>query len=373
MSTIKKIGIIGYGKMGRDIFSAMHAKMTDAEFTVILRHDAETETAQVLKELDKSLRRKRISEDIYKKRKENFVFTDDLNRLEDSDLIIETVTENESIKKSLFGQLEKITRDDCVFATNTSSLRTEDVFSDCDSSRDTMGLHFFYPIKLSSAIELNNCKNKSIALQISEALDKKSVFFEGEYSCYLNQFISFAVSYGIIIAEKNKISIEQLMDIINDIFPVHKLFGMVDSIGLCLLTSGKTEYNVRRIKDILDKGREKMAFWISEGCQDKPGHFLDFITEYEKNIEKKSVDEELIRKSFLMLLMNEAVKAAEENDKNIVPVLNDVLGMSESFEEIFSRYGYDAIDAALDEAELLSGTKVLIRADKDSYKNIFEN
>ena len=53
-----RIGITGYGKMGRDIFSLLFDKLHDSYFTVIDINGAEENTAAVLKNLGKSLKRK---------------------------------------------------------------------------------------------------------------------------------------------------------------------------------------------------------------------------------------------------------------------------------------------------------------------------
>ena len=67
MNTLNRIGILGYGKMGRDIFDLFHSKMPDSEFVVLLRHDIAEETEKVNKNLAKALRRKKISEEVHEK------------------------------------------------------------------------------------------------------------------------------------------------------------------------------------------------------------------------------------------------------------------------------------------------------------------
>ena len=69
------IGIIGYGKMGKDIFSLFFDKLDDAEFVVLDLADAEKNTAAVEKTLSKSLRRKKITEEQFEKKRSSFVFT----------------------------------------------------------------------------------------------------------------------------------------------------------------------------------------------------------------------------------------------------------------------------------------------------------
>ena len=45
-----KIGIVGYGKMGRDIFSLLFGKLAEANIAVYCRHDTDTFTALTVKQ-----------------------------------------------------------------------------------------------------------------------------------------------------------------------------------------------------------------------------------------------------------------------------------------------------------------------------------
>ena len=71
-----KIGIVGYGKMGKDIFSLFFDKLDGTEFVVLDTFGAEENTAALIKALDKSLKRKKITEEQYEQKKSSFLFTD---------------------------------------------------------------------------------------------------------------------------------------------------------------------------------------------------------------------------------------------------------------------------------------------------------
>ncbi|MDO4157156.1 MAG: 3-hydroxyacyl-CoA dehydrogenase NAD-binding domain-containing protein [Oscillospiraceae bacterium] len=89
-----KIGILGYGKMGREIFHAFFDQTKhDLQLIVCCRHDTEAHAAKVQKELDKGLRRKKFSAEIYQKKQNAFSFTTVLSPLSDCYIIIESITE----------------------------------------------------------------------------------------------------------------------------------------------------------------------------------------------------------------------------------------------------------------------------------------
>lgn len=344
---IKKIGIIGYGKMGQEIFSLFHDSIIDADYTVICRHDAEEYTEKVNKNLAKAHKRGKLSDISFKISSENFRFTSDLSLLSECDLIIETISENPQAKREIFEKLDSEVKESCIFATNTSSVFLPDIFGNV-SSHKCMGLHFFYPVKLSGCIEFNGCTDKKIAEAICSALKKEPVFFENDYCFYLNQFISYTVSCAMIVRDKYKITTEKMMEILSDVFPQHSLFGMVDSIGLSLLSSGNTEKNAERIRVVLDNAKNKYLGLLENGCSGETGCYLKYVSENEEtdNIE---CDASHITELIISAVLNEAVNASEECGTDLTAILADTIGLSESAGEYFNRLGYSAFCSRLNE------------------------
>ena len=69
-------------------------------------------------------------------------------------LVIEAIIENLDIKKSVFAQLEKIVSDDCILATNTSSLSIASIAAACEKPERVIGIHFFNPAPLMKLVEI---------------------------------------------------------------------------------------------------------------------------------------------------------------------------------------------------------------------------
>ncbi|MBP1592138.1 MAG: hypothetical protein ILP22_08865 [Oscillospiraceae bacterium] len=371
MNTLNRIGILGYGKMGRDIFDLFHSKMPDSEFVVLLRHDIAEETEKVNKNLAKALRRKKINEEVFEKMSRNFLFTDRTDDFADCTIIIESVAENLKIKQDLFAELDKKVNDQCVFATNTSSLVIKDIFSLCSSNRKTMGLHFFYPVKLSGFIELNECGDRETCKAIAEITGKSTVDFSGNYCFYLNQYISYCISHALILTEKYNTGITKAMDILNELFPMHSLFGMADSIGLGLMLSGTTDTSVQRIRAVIDSGREKMNKYLAEGCSPETGKFIEFITEKEKETEAADPDRDSFILDMISGMLNEAAAAASENESNLTEALFDAVGLSEKFSFYYEKYGYDRISESLEAVRALTGIDSYNAVGKDVYDKFF--
>ena len=80
-----------------------------------------------------------------------------MDKLSQSDLIIEAVIENMDLKKDLYNSLHEICPDDTIFASNTSSLSiTEmaDIFPSENRKSNFLGLHFFNPVQIMKLVEV---------------------------------------------------------------------------------------------------------------------------------------------------------------------------------------------------------------------------
>jgi 3-hydroxybutyryl-CoA dehydrogenase len=71
--------------------------------------------------------------------------TTDLGAFADCDLVIEAAPEDLDIKRALFGQLAEIVAEDCVLATNTSSLSVTALAAGVARPERVVGMHFFNP------------------------------------------------------------------------------------------------------------------------------------------------------------------------------------------------------------------------------------
>ncbi|MEM6348218.1 MAG: 3-hydroxyacyl-CoA dehydrogenase NAD-binding domain-containing protein [Bacteroidota bacterium] len=74
--------------------------------------------------------------------------------LSDSKLVIEAVVERLDVKQKIFRKLEEFIPQDCILATNTSSLSVAAIAAACESPERVMGIHFFNPAPLMRLVEI---------------------------------------------------------------------------------------------------------------------------------------------------------------------------------------------------------------------------
>ena len=70
----------------------------------------------------------------------------------DCDLIVEAAFEDMKVKQTTFGELDKICKPECIFASNTSSLSITEIGKGL--SRPLVGMHFFNPADRMKLIEV---------------------------------------------------------------------------------------------------------------------------------------------------------------------------------------------------------------------------
>jgi 3-hydroxybutyryl-CoA dehydrogenase len=69
-------------------------------------------------------------------------------------IVIEAVVERLDVKREVFAGLERLVADDCVLATNTSSLSVTAIASACRRPERVIGVHFFNPAPVMPLVEI---------------------------------------------------------------------------------------------------------------------------------------------------------------------------------------------------------------------------
>ena len=71
-----------------------------------------------------------------------------------ADLVVEAVTENESLKLKLLGELDGLMRDDAILASNTSSISITRLAASTGRAERFIGMHFMNPVPIMKLVEV---------------------------------------------------------------------------------------------------------------------------------------------------------------------------------------------------------------------------
>jgi 3-hydroxybutyryl-CoA dehydrogenase len=96
-----------------------------------------------------------------------------MKKISYSFLVIEAIIENIEIKQELFSKMESLVSDDCILATNTSSLSVSKIASVCKLKSRIMGIHFFNPVPLMKLVEVIPTEetDKKLLLEVKSSLE----------------------------------------------------------------------------------------------------------------------------------------------------------------------------------------------------------
>ncbi len=149
-----KIGVIGAGTMGSGIAqvaatAGCSVKLYDTKTDALEKAKADLE-----KIMDRLVEKDKIDSTEKERIQNNISYVSSLKELKDSDLTIEAIVENLEVKKSLFSTLEKFVSDDCIIASNTSSLSIASIAASLRKPERCIGIHFFNPAPLMKLVEV---------------------------------------------------------------------------------------------------------------------------------------------------------------------------------------------------------------------------
>jgi 3-hydroxybutyryl-CoA dehydrogenase len=161
-----KISILGAGSMGSGIAQVA----SQAGHQVVLADTNQDQLGKAKASLEKIMNRliekEKVTADEAGAIQERISYTSDINDFEGSGLVIEAIVENLEIKKTVFAQFESIVDENCILATNTSSLSVASIAAACEHDNRVIGIHFFNPAPLMPLVEIIP------AVQTSEANTK---------------------------------------------------------------------------------------------------------------------------------------------------------------------------------------------------------
>jgi len=153
-STIRKVGVVGSGTMATGIIEVF--ARSGYEVTSVTR-GAERSAAlceSVKTSLNKAFVRGKITEEERDLALSRITWSATLDHLADTDLVVEAVVEELSVKKALFASLDEICKPGTVLATTTSSLPVIECAVATNRPGDVIGLHFFNPAPIMNLVEV---------------------------------------------------------------------------------------------------------------------------------------------------------------------------------------------------------------------------
>ncbi len=161
--SLQTIGVLGAGTMGHGIAQVF----AQSGYTVHLVDNQQAQLETALKAVDRSLgkfvEKGKLTGDQHSASLGRLHTHTDIEVFGGCDLVVEAITENETVKIDLFRKLDALCPAETLFASNTSAISLTRMAAATSRPDRFMGMHFMNPVPLMQLVELIR------ALQTSDA------------------------------------------------------------------------------------------------------------------------------------------------------------------------------------------------------------
>ena len=152
---MKNIAVIGAGTMGNGIAHVFAQCGYNVNLIDVSPKALEKGLATITKNLDRQVAKEKISA-TEKENALNNITT--ISNLKDGvlgvDLVIEAATENIDLKLKIFQELDTLTDDNVILATNTSSISITKIAAVTNRADKVIGMHFMNPVPVMKLVEI---------------------------------------------------------------------------------------------------------------------------------------------------------------------------------------------------------------------------
>lgn len=151
---LKKIAVLGFGTMGRGIVIELITNMKIPVIVKDISESLETGEAFVRNILDGMAEKKRLKVPVDDAINLITVTSDYQAGFNNVDLVIEAVCEDLKVKEQIYGELCKVVKEDCIIASNSSSIPITTMARYVTHPARFGGIHFFSPVWLMQLVEV---------------------------------------------------------------------------------------------------------------------------------------------------------------------------------------------------------------------------
>jgi len=322
---INSTSVIGSGTMGGGIVW-LFSKIDKAVRLKARSYDSVASSFKSISSAYKAIvKRRRLTQREVDLKMGHISYTTQYNGFNNIDLVIEAVVENEDTKKSVYKDLEAVVRDNCIIASNTSSLSISMLGEDMDKPERFIGMHFFNPVPRMPLVEIiagKKTSDETIATVVKLARDAgKTAILVGDCAGFLvNRILLPYINECARLFEEGG-GIEQIDKTIEEFGMPMGPFTLADEVGLDVgyKVSKVLEdaYGERmQVAPILQKmldmnllgKKNKQGFYIHESKEKSVNEQLNSMHYHNREFEKSEIIDRAI-----LVMINEAARALEES------------------------------------------------------------
>lgn len=152
---IKKVSVIGGGTMGNGIAHIFAMSGFSVTLIETKQEFADRAVATITKNLDRMVSKEKITEEKKNESLGNITVSLEIKEgVKSSDLIIEAVPEDLTIKKAVWTAVDEAAPEHAIFGSNTSSISITKLAAIASRPERFIGMHFFNPVPVMKLVEI---------------------------------------------------------------------------------------------------------------------------------------------------------------------------------------------------------------------------
>ncbi len=152
---MKNIVVIGAGTMGNGIAHTFAQTGFNVNLVDVSTEALEKGLKTITTNLDRIVAKGNLKEEQKNETLNNIsTFTQLEDAAKNADLIVEAATENIDLKLKIFRQMDELAPENCILATNTSSISITKIASVTQRPEKVIGMHFMNPVPIMKLVEI---------------------------------------------------------------------------------------------------------------------------------------------------------------------------------------------------------------------------
>ena len=212
---IRTVGVIGAGQMGAGIAHVAALAGYDVVLNDSDPAQLERARAAIAANLARQVKRGTVGEADAAAALARIGSTTELSGLGDCDLAIETVDEDEEVKRALYSDLAKVLRPGAILASNTSSISITRLASATDRPELFLGMHFMNPVPMMELVELipgvGTAKETVAAVgEVTERMGKTAVTAQDFPAFIVNRILLPMINEAIYVLYEGVGTVESI-------------------------------------------------------------------------------------------------------------------------------------------------------------------
>ena len=170
---MKNIVVIGAGTMGNGIAHMAAASGFDVTLLDVAQEFVDRGMSTISSNLQRGVDKGKMTADEKQAVLGRIRAATDVELVREADLVIEAIIENLAAKVQLFERLDRLTKPECILASNTSSISITRIAAATKRPEKVIGMHFMNPVPVMTLVEvIRGIATSDDTYQRVEALSK---------------------------------------------------------------------------------------------------------------------------------------------------------------------------------------------------------